>query len=171
MDRDTNVRLHTFRAAILDEAREHARKETADAERAARQLMQDAQRQAEQRRERARRQGRQMAERKTRRRRVEARRHAREMRLRARRETLDQLRQRVLERLDEQRDTPAYRALLERWERLARRQLGDDAAIDTKLDVGGLVAHAGGRRVDYRLPVVVDRVLEDMGSELEELWQ
>lgn len=163
--------LDVFRAAVLGEARDEARQRIDDAERAALERVRAAQEQASRLRDRAKRQGRETAEHETRRLRAAARQHGRQLVLRTRRETLAELRHRALARLDARRGTPDYRRLLDRLEQLAREQLGDDAEIDAEPDDGGLVACAGRRRVDYRLPAVVDRTLQDMGAELEELWR
>jgi vacuolar-type H+-ATPase subunit E/Vma4 len=163
--------LDAFRAALLAQARQTARQQIDEAERDARERVRDARQRAVRVLDDAREQGRQAAEHETRRLRAQARQEGREARLRTRRDTLAELRRRTLARLEEQRDTPAYQDLLDRLERLAREQLGSDAEVDTEPDEGGLVARAGGRRVDYRLPAVVDRALQDMGDELEELWR
>ena len=59
--------------------------------------------------------------------------------------------------------------LCHRLEVVARQQLGDDAEIAQ--EGGGIVARAGRRRVDYRLPALADRCIRRLGPELERLWR
>jgi len=35
---------------------------------------------------------------------------------------------------------------------------------------GGVVARAGTRRVDYRLPILAERALDDLSDKVAELW-
>ncbi len=164
------VELDVFRETLLEQARREAEEELEAAENEAAKRLAEAREQAEQLGEQARREGREAAERETRRERVEARREARALVLREQRRALERLRERALERVREARGSDAYRRLTARLEQRARRQLGDDVEIDNA-DGGGLVGHCDGRRVDYRLPVLVDRVIEEMGSELEGVWK
>jgi len=70
------------------------------------------------------------------------------------------------------RDDPRYPALLDQLESMARAQLGEDAVIERDPNPdGGLVARAGTRRVDYRLPVLAERALDDLSDEVAELWE
>jgi vacuolar-type H+-ATPase subunit E/Vma4 len=166
---DATVNLEAFRDAVLAEARASARALTDEADREARERIEEATRRADQQRERARHQGRETAERAAHRERSRVRRQARQQVLRARRAAVDDLREAVLARLGEQRGSPAHRALLEGLTQQARGQLGAGAEIEPRED--GVVAHLDGRSVDYRLPVLVDRAIEDLGAELEELWR
>jgi vacuolar-type H+-ATPase subunit E/Vma4 len=89
----------------------------------------------------------------------------------ARREVFEELRRRCREAALALRRQEGYALLLDRLAGAARDQLGRDAEVD--LDppgAGGVRARAGARRVDYTLPVLVDRCLEDLGRELERLW-
>lgn len=165
------MNLDAFRRSVLTEAREDARRELDSADDEVRHHVTDAQAQAARLVDSARREGREAAELETRRRRSEARRGARERVLHARRDALEQLRRRVLELLLERRGSVAYRGLLDRLETTARNQLAGSVEIERTPDGGGLVAHVDGRRVDYRLPVLVDSALEGLGTQLEELWR
>jgi vacuolar-type H+-ATPase subunit E/Vma4 len=91
--------------------------------------------------------------------------------LRARRAVYDELRREAHAAALALRGDPDYPELLERLAAAARRTLGEDAEV--LLDppgVGGVVARAGGRRVDLTLPTLVERCLSSLGPELEGLW-
>lgn len=171
MGTDSDLNLEAFRKALLDEAQREARERLEQAKRDAQRKLDDARQKRDGLVEDARREGRESAERETRRRRSEARREARAKILRARREALEQLRDRTLDRLREKQGDGDYRRFMSRLEEIAREQLGDGARIEPDPDTGGLIARCEGRVVDYRLPAVVDRALEDLGAELEALWQ
>ena len=69
------------------------------------------------------------------------------------------------------RSDPRYPDLLAHLERLARSQLGPDAEIDRDPDgVGGAIGRHGPRRVDYTLPALGDRALNQLGDYTEQLW-
>ncbi len=163
------MRLPTLREALLDDARRQAADSVAQAEREADARVADARSTVDRLTADASRAGREEAARAVRRRESEGRRRARERVLRARREAYDHLRERAAEMI---RLLPAdeRRALAQRLERLARTQLGDDAEIDADPD-GGLVARAGSRSVDYRVPAIVARAITDLGDDVEELWR
>ncbi len=69
------------------------------------------------------------------------------------------------------RADPRYPALLDQLESMARDQLGEEAVIerDPSPD-GGVVARAGTHRVDYRLPILAERALDDLSDKVAELW-
>lgn len=163
-----SVRLDAFRNAVLADARSEAERTFEAAARDAEATLAEARRRAEQLIEQARREGRDAAERETRRRRIDARRQARALVLRERRRALDRLRDTVLERL---RDGATYERLEAVLVQQAQRQLGANAKIERHGDAGGLVAYSDGRRVDYRLPVLVERAIDELGSRLEDLWR
>lgn len=165
-----NIDIDVFREAVLADARRAAQRRIEEAERDAEQRLEDARRRSESRVADARREGREAAEREDRRSRLEARREARSLVLREQRLAVEKLRERALEQLRGERGSEAYERLMARVEQLARQQLGPEAEIERDAEVGGLVARAGRRRVDYRLPALVDRVIEELGSELEALW-
>jgi vacuolar-type H+-ATPase subunit E/Vma4 len=98
-----------------------------------------------------------------------ARRQAREAELVAQRQAYDELRRRVLARLSELRGDPSYADLLRRLHRQARATLGPGTEI-AEAPAGGVVARAGGRRLDLTLPALAEQALESLGSELGELW-
>jgi vacuolar-type H+-ATPase subunit E/Vma4 len=164
------MNLDAFRRTILADAQQEARRCLDDAHAAAQRRLDDAQAGAAQVLEDARTEGREAAELEATRRRAEARRAAHEQVLRARRDALEHLRSRVLDGLVERRDDDAYRKLLDRLEAAATRQLGAGAEVDRSPAGGGLVARRAGRRVDYRLEVLVDDALTSMGAQLRELW-
>ena len=54
----------------------------------------------------------------------------------------------------------------------ARVQLGPDAAVEIDPpDIGGVVGRADGRSVDYSLPALAERAVEDLDGRLEALWR
>jgi V/A-type H+-transporting ATPase subunit E len=163
--------LTVFRDAVLAEARRAADALLAETDVVVDAQLDAARTEAEQLRATARAHGREAAEHELRRRVAEARQEARGTVLRARRDVLDELRDRVVQQLLDCRGGADYEALCDRLGRAAREQLGADAAVDEDHAIGGVVGSAGGRRVDYRLPVLVDRALEDMAGTLEELWR
>ncbi len=99
-------------------------------------------------------------------------RRARELWLGARARQLDALRSEARERVPELRSDERYGALLERLTAAARAQLGDAAelAVDPE-GLGGVIGRRGSVSVDYTLPTLVDRVIDDLGTELDELWR
>lgn len=90
--------------------------------------------------------------------------------MRARQEILEQLRTRVLDLLDDRRSSDEYERFKQHLRSMAREQIGDRADVIDAED-GGVVARLDRRLVDYRLRVVVDRALDEMADELEELWR
>lgn len=165
------MRLQAFREAVLAEAREDAQRRLDETEQAARRRLESAQAQAAELVEDARQEGRDSAERETGRHQMESRRTAREQVLQAHHDAVVLLRRRVLTLLRERRHSKPYRDLLVCLEERARQQLGTEAEVDNDPDGGGFVARADGRRVDYRLPTLVERVMDEMGTELEDLWR
>lgn len=66
---------------------------------------------------------------------------------------------------------PRYPDLLVHLERLARNQLGPDVEIERDPDgFGGVIGRHGSRRVDYTLPALGDRALNQLGDDTEQLW-
>jgi V/A-type H+-transporting ATPase subunit E len=105
------------------------------------------------------------------RRRAAAARRARETRLAARRGLVDELRRRAREAALELRERPDYPELLERLSDAARSQLGDDAELEVDLPGrGGVIGRRGNASVDYTLPAMADRTIDEMGVALERLW-
>ncbi len=105
------------------------------------------------------------------RRRAATARRARETRLAARRGLVDELRRRAREAVLELRERPDYPELLERLSDAARSQLGDDAELEVDLPGrGGVIGRRGDASVDYTLPAMADRTIDEMGVALERLW-
>jgi vacuolar-type H+-ATPase subunit E/Vma4 len=68
-------------------------------------------------------------------------------------------------------EQPDYPALLERLSAAARSQLGDDAELVVDPPGrGGVIARRGEASVDYTLAAMADRVIDDLGADLERLW-
>jgi len=96
----------------------------------------------------------------------------RESRLRAQRALVDELCSRVRDAVLELRDAPGYEQLLDRLAKMARDQLGPDAELERDPPgVGGVLARAGSRSVDYTLATLATRMIEGLGESLEALWQ
>lgn len=69
------------------------------------------------------------------------------------------------------RDDDRYPALLDRLEAMARDQLGPEARIERDPpELGGVVATAGTRRVDYTLTALAERALTHHADEVTALW-
>ena len=84
-----------------------------------------------------------------------------------RRQLIEQVRAAALDA----RGDPHYPALLDRWEAMAREQLGSAVVIERDPDPnGGVIAVAGSRRVDYTLPALADRALDRIADEVTQLW-
>jgi vacuolar-type H+-ATPase subunit E/Vma4 len=106
------------------------------------------------------------------RRRATAMRRAREIRLQARQRQIEELRRRAREAVLRVRDDDGYPALLERLAVEVRRQLGPAATVEPDPDgLGGVIGRHGPRSVDYSLPALVERVIEDLDTDLERLWR
>lgn len=105
------------------------------------------------------------------RRRAAAARHAREIKLAARWSLVEELRRRSREAVLELRERPDYPVLLEHLSDAARSQLGDDAELEVDPPgLGGVIGRRGDASVDYTLPAIADRTIDDMGVALERLW-
>lgn len=100
-----------------------------------------------------------------------ARRQARQLVLRARRDAYERARAAARDAASALRHDRRYATLVEALAEVARRQLGDDAAVTVDEEAGGLVASAGTRTVDYRLPAIADRCLTAIGPGVEALWR
>lgn len=168
VDGDTRMNLDVFREALLAEARSDAQRLLSEAESEADQRTGEARARAEELVEKARAEGSDIAERETARDRASARRSAREQILAAQREVYEELRQRATAAAE---NADGLGALEDRLEELARDQLGAGARIKHPTDGGGLLAVADDRRVDYRVPALVDRALTELGAELRGLWE
>ena len=100
-----------------------------------------------------------------------ARRGAREVVLRARRDAYDRARVAARDAASALRGAPGYGTLIDALTDLARGQLGDGAIVSLDDHVGGVIARAGSRTVDYRLPAVADRCFAAAAPRLEGLWR
>ena len=102
---------------------------------------------------------------------AEARRQSTTIVLEAKCAALEELHARVREAVMGLRDAPDYPQLLDALTTRARARLGADAHIVRDLpELGGIVAEIAGRRVDYTLPALADRALDEMGDALSRLW-
>lgn len=156
--------LEATRAALAEEAR---REDAGTADRLA-----AAHAQAETAVARARAEGMRTAEREGARLRAVARREAREATLRAQQALVDELRTGALEAALRLRGRPDYPALLARLAEAARGRLGPHSVLELDPEgAGGVRARAGSRSVDYTLPALVDRALDELGERVEELWR
>lgn len=97
------------------------------------------------------------------------RRQARALALVAQREAYDNLRSQVIQALSAIRDDPGYARWRDHLTEQARRMLGPEAVV-SEAPEGGVLAEANGRRVVYTLVGLADRVIEEMGADVEGLW-
>ena len=83
----------------------------------------------------------------------------------------DELAARVRYAVAQLPDDPRWPTLLDRLEQLARDQLGEDAVTRRDPEPGrGVVAEAGGRRVDYGLDALATRAFAAIEHEVAESW-
>lgn len=159
------------REALLADARSDAAALVAEAERAAGVRVAAAAAGAERVVEQARAEGEREAGERFERQLARARREARSLVLAARRQAAEELRHRSRAAVRELRTGPGGAALVAALSSAARSQLGPDAVVTVDPDgEPGVVARAGSRAVDYRLAAVADRVVDSLGSDVEELW-
>lgn len=102
--------------------------------------------------------------------RAHAGRRARAFVLEAERAVYDDVRRRAHAAAQELRSTPRYGELVGRLAARAREELGPDAELELDPPRGGVAARTGNRRLDYTLPVLVDRALAEHAEQIEELW-
>jgi len=165
------VNVEPLRQAVLALARADAERIAAEAETRAGSMLAEAGAHADELVARARVQAEAAADAEAASERSRARSEARTLVLGARRAVYDELRREAHAGALALRGDPDYPALLDRLAAAAREALGEEAEV--VLDppgLGGVAARAGGRRVDLTLPTLVDRCLNDLGSELAELW-
>jgi vacuolar-type H+-ATPase subunit E/Vma4 len=166
------MRLDPYREARLAEARQRADALVAAAQAEGAARIGEASQQGEALVRRAREEGMADAEHETGLEAARARWRMRETVLRARREAYDELGRQVRTAALGLRTQPGYALLLRRLSALARRRFGSEARIERDPDgVGGVIAEADGRWVDYSLPALADRCLEDLGDAVERLWR
>jgi vacuolar-type H+-ATPase subunit E/Vma4 len=164
---DASVSLDPLREALLGEARQSAEDCRLRAARDARSILERAEADAWALLERARTEGEAAGELEAARERARAQSEARALVLGAKQALREQLKERALASAEELRREPRYRTLLEGLARKARAQLGEDAVLEMDAPGGGVVAQAGNRRVDYSLPVLVDRCLARIDIDLD----
>lgn len=163
--------LGPVRHALLADAEADAERIVAEAERAADELVGEAERGADAAIENSRRHAEASRRAQADQALARARREAHLIIQQARADLRRQLVDRIQTAAESLRDDARYPALLDHLEDLARSQLGDDALIQRDpVPGGGIVATAGGRRVDYRLHVLADRALDAIADEVEGLW-
>lgn len=103
--------------------------------------------------------------------RAEARADSRSTVLRAKREVYEEFLREAYHAGDQLRSDASYAALVVSLEEQARARLGVNVEIELDEHVGGVVGRANGRRVDYRIPTLVDRCISRMGDRIGELWR
>jgi vacuolar-type H+-ATPase subunit E/Vma4 len=99
-----------------------------------------------------------------------ARRQARTLVLEVQRAIYDELRRDALDAAQRLRSQPRYDQLLERLAAAVRDELGSDAELELNPPDGGVIGHVGNRRVEYTLPVLVERCVAEHGDAVERLW-
>lgn len=172
MDRATGLTLEPLRAALRLQAEADARQRLADAAEQRDRILAEAQARARALIERARLTGERLAGAESQRRLAGARREAHELELAAQRSLVDELRRRVRDQAFALRGGPSYEALLERLQALARSQLGDHAQLTVDPpDRGGVIARRDSASVDYTLPALAERALDELAGRVEELWR
>jgi len=97
-------------------------------------------------------------------------RRARTYVLEAQRAVYDDVRRRAHDAALELRASPGYPGLVERLASRARAELGPGAELELDPPGGGVVAQVGNRRLDYTLPVLVERAFAEHADEIGELW-
>jgi vacuolar-type H+-ATPase subunit E/Vma4 len=100
---------------------------------------------------------------------VRRRREARDVVLSVRRDLYDELRRASRDAARALRDSPDYPQILRLLTERAVAAMGADVAVQESPD-GGVVAVAGSRRLDLSLPVLAEREVDRLGSEVERLW-
>jgi vacuolar-type H+-ATPase subunit E/Vma4 len=165
------MNLSALEDALLAEVSGETKRAAAEARAAASERLAEATRRASAVVEEARRQGEETGGREGRRRGAAARQKARELRLEARQALLAHVRREARRAVLSLRDDPGYPRLLDRLGAAATAQLGPGAQIEVDPPgLGGVTGRAGPLVVDYTLPALADRALDDLGVELEELW-
>lgn len=72
--------------------------------------------------------------------------------------------------LQARRGTATYQELIDRFAQRSKEQLGPDTDI-RESEAGGVIGTCGRRSVDYTLPAVVERAVDAIGPDIEELWR
>jgi vacuolar-type H+-ATPase subunit E/Vma4 len=164
------MRLEAFERGLGEEAQARIDRRLARARADAEALVARARREAEAQVERARVEGTADADRAMAVDLLDAKRRARRLLLEAERAAYQGLRAAAREAVDGLRGDETYRRLLDRLEAAARAQLGPDARIVRDPSEGGVIGEAGGRRVDYSLPALVERAVDSVAADLARTW-
>jgi vacuolar-type H+-ATPase subunit E/Vma4 len=162
--------LEPVRAFLVEDATAEARGLVAEARRDATARMSRARREAQRILAEAAEEGEEEAEQAIARELNRARREARSVVLGAQRRAYEELRRQASQRATELASEPRCRDVLDRLGESARRRLGAEAELVADGRSPGVVAVAGDRRVDLTVASLVDRALETLGPEIEELW-
>jgi vacuolar-type H+-ATPase subunit E/Vma4 len=170
MDRASELTLDPLLVTVLAEARSHADRSLALAEREAEALVAAAQEEARRIADRAHASGTEAADEESVVRISQARAVARTCVLEAQREALVRLRTEVLHMLADVAGSAVGAAVADRLAAVARSQLGAEALIE-QAPGGGIIATAGRLRVDYGFSTLADRCIRDLGARIEELWR
>jgi vacuolar-type H+-ATPase subunit E/Vma4 len=166
------MNLEPLRGALHAETDVEIRAHLEDVDAECKRLLDDAEARSRRRARQGRREGERAAAKEAVRRRATATRKAREIRLRAQQRQIEELRQRALEAVARARDDARYPALLERLAAQVRDQLGPAAEVVVDPEgLGGVIGRRGRTSVDYTLPALVERAMDDLGGDLERLWQ
>lgn len=163
--------LGPLRSALAGEARREADARLAEARRRAESIVGEAHTRAREITASAISEGESVARRQSARRLVEARRQARRQVLAAQRRAYERLIEASVRALTDSRDEDALRELRARLTHLAEAALGGEAVVEPDPEgPGGILARAGGRRVDLRTRELVRRCVSRMGEEVTRLW-
>ncbi len=166
------MNLEPLRTELLAEARDEQARQLADVDHTCRLQAARARARWEALTARSRAQGERAAAQEARRRLGAASQRGRELELVAKRALVEELRAQTLAAALDLRDDPRYGPLLERLSQTAEAQLGPGAEIEVDPPgLGGARARAGDVSVDYTLPALVERAIQDLGAELEALWR
>ena len=102
--------------------------------------------------------------------RAAVRREARRAELEARARIRRSLVESAVKAVSDRRGSREYQVLLDRLELQVQAQLGQGAETTRDPPEGGVIGQCGNRRLDYTIQAVVERVVDAMGPEIEELW-
>jgi vacuolar-type H+-ATPase subunit E/Vma4 len=92
--------------------------------------------------------------------------------LEARRAAYDALRADAASAVLRLRDEPGYEQLLDRLAAEARARLGADAVVERDPEgAGGVIARDGQRVIDATLPELAAHALDELGTEVDRLWE
>lgn len=165
------MKLDAFRDAVLAQSRDRADVRRSDVRKEADRRLSEARDRAREVTRAAEADGRSIAAGEMARVTTAARRRARENVLAARRQVFEEFRRRVIASVKDRWTAAGDDGWPRALEDMARRQLGNGLTIEPDVEAGGFIARLDGRVVDYRVPVVVDRTLDEMNFDVEVLWR